>query len=109
MQYFVRDPLKAQIHVMAMARVNYDDLKLYLEQLEGTFSHILAFRPSGWEKVSKPRHQGKISVIGVEYSEHSSYDELKRFVSFLRPKTIVSTVPVHKDPFNIPTIPSECE
>lgn len=109
MQYLVSDPKKAQIHILAMASVNYDDLKLYLEEYEETFSHILAFRPSGWEKASKPRHQGKISVIGIEYSEHSSYDELKRFVSFLRPKNIISTVPVSKNPLNIPTIPSECK
>lgn len=109
MQYLVNDPKAAQLHVINMGFVNYDDMKNYLEQFENTFTHILAFRPSGWEKKSKPRHQGKISILGLEYSEHSSYDELKRFVGFLRPKTIISTVPVGKDPNKTPTIPQECE
>lgn len=109
MKFLVNDPRQAQLHVINMGFVNYDDLKNYLEQFEHTFTHILAFRPSGWEKKSKARHQGKVSVVGLEYSEHSSYDELRRFVGFLRPKTIISTVPMGKDPNKTPTIPQECK
>jgi len=58
---------------------------------------LLAIRPSGWEKNSKPSYGKRISVIGVEYSEHSSYKELERFVRFLKPKNVISTVPVARD------------
>jgi len=44
---------------------------------------LLGIRPSGWEKNSKPSYGKRISTIGIEYSEHSSYKELERFVRFL--------------------------
>lgn len=66
---------------------------------------LLAIRPSGWEKNSKPSYGKRISVIGVEYSEHSSYKELERFVRFLKPKNVISTVPVGRDLCVTGTVP----
>lgn len=66
----------------------------YVSQFGETFSKVLAIRPSGWEKkASKPNFANRISILGVQYSEHSSYNELERFVRFLRPKKVISTVP----------------
>lgn len=67
---------------------------------------LLGIRPSGWEKNSKPSYGKRISVIGVEYSEHSSYKELERFVRFLKPNKVISTVPVAKDLCVTGTVPT---
>jgi hypothetical protein len=61
----------------------------------------------GWEKNSKPQLRGRIYIHGVEYSEHSSYDELERFVRYVRPKSIISTVPTGLDLFKAGKVPRE--
>lgn len=67
---------------------------------------MLAIRPSGWEKHSKPQYRGNINIIGIEYSEHSSHEELKRFVQFLKPDQVISTVPMNRDLMKTCTVPS---
>lgn len=68
---------------------------------------VLAIRPSGWEKDSRPQYRGKINIIGVEYSEHSSYEEMKRFVKFLKPEKVISTVPTGRDLMVTPNVPEK--
>lgn len=68
---------------------------------------VLALRPSGWEKNSRPQYRGRINIVGIEYSEHSSYDELRRFVRFLRPREVISTVPYGNTNLNrTPQVPT---
>ncbi|XP_059620604.1 DNA cross-link repair 1A protein-like isoform X2 [Phlebotomus argentipes] len=86
------DPRDAQLHVLPLAQLNYDYVVKYVSQFEHEFTHALALRPSGWEVNSRPRHQGRVSLVGVTYSEHSSYVELRRFVRFLRPREVIPTV-----------------
>eukprot|EP00906_Rhabdomonas_costata_P018789 RCo027392 len=64
-----------------------------------TFPSVVAFNPTGWthrgprttSKGFTQRQQGPFTVHAVPYSEHSSFSELQRFLSFLRPKRIVPT------------------
>lgn len=79
----------------------------YVKQFGETFCKVCAIRPSGWEKSkNKPNFANRISILGVQYSEHSSYNELERFVRFLRPKQVISTVPFTSQNLNrTPKVP----
>uniref|UniRef100_A0A6E8W2B3 DNA cross-link repair 1A protein n=2 Tax=Anopheles coluzzii TaxID=1518534 RepID=A0A6E8W2B3_ANOCL len=102
----VADPNKANIHVLAMNKLSYDELNEYMNQFPDRYESVIAIRPSGWEKNSKPQYRGRINIVGIEYSEHSSFDELKRFVQFLRPHEVISTVPYGNSNQNrTPTVP----
>lgn len=87
----------ANLHVIAMGKISYPSLVDYFTEFEDQYDMLLGIRPSGWEKNSKPSYGKRISTIGIEYSEHSSYKELERFVRFLKPKRVISTVPVGRD------------
>ncbi|ALC46624.1 Snm1, partial [Drosophila busckii] len=96
----------ANMHVISMGKLSYPQLAQYFTQFEEQYDMLLAIRPSGWEKNTKPSYGKRISVIGVEYSEHSSYKELERFVRFIKPNRVISTVPVGRDlcvTANVPT------
>lgn len=96
----------ATIHVLPINQVRYELLVKYLESFD-QFEHMLALVPTGWQQNNKKpiSIRGKITIVGIEYSEHSSYSELKRFVEFLRPKAVISTVPNGKDHMKTPDIP----
>ncbi|XP_064549458.1 DNA cross-link repair 1A protein [Drosophila montana] len=100
------DPFEANLHVINLGKISYPQLDQYFKQFEGHYDMLLGIRPSGWEKNSKPSYGKRISVIGVEYSEHSSYKELERFVRFLKPKNVISTVPLGRDLCVTPTVPT---
>ncbi|KAH8312122.1 hypothetical protein KR044_009487, partial [Drosophila immigrans] len=101
------DPLEANLHVITMGKISYPHLDQYFKKFEGQYDMLLGIRPSGWEKNSKPSFGKRISVIGIEYSEHSSYKELERFVRFLKPKRVISTVPVGRDLCVTSNVPSK--
>ncbi|XP_001869076.2 DNA cross-link repair 1A protein [Culex quinquefasciatus] len=102
----VDDPRDAQIHVLSMGKLAYDELVAYMDE-HPERECVLALRPSGWEKNSRPQYRGRINIVGIEYSEHSSYDELRRFVRFLRPREVISTVPYGNTNLNrTPQVPT---
>lgn len=101
----VKDPLQARIHVVNMGDLNPQNLKKYLDSLGGSFTHILALKPTGWEydeKMAKkgldsipPKtHYGTIFIQGIPYSEHSGFTEMERFVRHFKPRRITPTVNV---------------
>eukprot|EP00250_Pteridium_aquilinum_P005087 c15232_g1_i1 orf=222-1967(+) len=97
-----RDANSTLLHVLPMGHLQPQKLKAYLQGYP-KFSSLLAFRPTGWtysEKIGnelhllKPVVSGAVTVYGVPYSEHSSFNELQEFVQFLQPKKIIPTVNV---------------
>ncbi|XP_037815446.1 DNA cross-link repair 1 protein [Lucilia sericata] len=101
----VEDAQQANMHVIAMGKVTYLELVDYFKSYEEQYDILLAIRPSGWEKDTKPRYSKKINIVGIEYSEHSSYAEMQRFVKFLKPENVISTVPTGKDLMKTAKIP----
>lgn len=61
---------------------------------EKVYDVVLAFRPSGLIRdFRQKRHTDNLYIMEVAYSEHSSYEELKRFVQYLKPRRVISTLP----------------
>lgn len=95
----VTDAAAATLHVLPMQRLTYASMSAYRDQLAATAGkaglRLLALRPSGWEKdtTHRLRPAAAVSMLGIAYSEHSAYAELERFVRFLRPRRVISTVP----------------
>ncbi|KAL6007403.1 hypothetical protein ACLOJK_032900 [Asimina triloba] len=65
--------------------------------VEKGYSMAVGFVPTGWVYGAKRdgfavRAKESCEIHLVPYSEHSSYDELRKYVRFLRPKRLIPTV-----------------
>ncbi|KAI3427032.1 hypothetical protein D9Q98_006974 [Chlorella vulgaris] len=86
---------EAEMHVLGMG----DQLQpqALSDMIAGTrWQRVVAIKPTGWSwKVRgglQVRTEGCVKIIGVPYSEHSSFPELRDCVRSLRPKRLVPTV-----------------
>jgi len=113
------DPTEAAIHICPMSDLDGESVGVVLDQFWPRFTHALAIRPTGWAfkpkhsasenklafSVSMHPHQKKsgndivkrkdaIMVMGLPYSEHSSFSELCSFLSmdWLEYQWIIPTV-----------------
>lgn len=87
---------EAKIHVLPLKSLWKRGMREYLDKHYDHFEAIVALRPSGWEykrnKHMVPEVEGNIAIYPVPYSEHSSYTDLERFITWLRPRRIIPTV-----------------
>lgn len=98
------DPLQAAVHVQPMGTINAKGLKEYYEVMKkknNNLQQIMGVRPTGWTfsnryatptaitevvpedkvKIVPSYSSPNIKIVGVPYSEHSSYIELRHFVT----------------------------
>ncbi|CAG8677436.1 10632_t:CDS:2 [Scutellospora calospora] len=118
------NPREASVHVMCLTKIKPEGLICYLQNLQPTFNHVMAFRPTGW--AYKPSICGTFStsskteeilnsapsytmdlinptynsptcqIFGVPYSEHSSFRELAAFIMSLNINRIIPTVNIDR-------------
>lgn len=90
-------PEEAQMHVLGMGH----DLhaQSLADRIVGTaWDRVVVIKPTGWTyrprkaDTLERREEGCVVTLGVPYSEHSSYTELRDCVRVLRPKRVIPTV-----------------
>jgi DNA cross-link repair 1A protein len=90
--HVTEDIEEADIRVVNMIQLSYPNLRDFLNDNQDTFNTILGIVASGWE--NQKYSPGRISLLHVQYSEHSSYSELENFIVKTSPKRVISTVPI---------------
>ncbi|CAH0382396.1 unnamed protein product [Bemisia tabaci] len=95
----VSNAQEANVHVLSMGELKFQSLEKHLLNMKGAFSHVLAFKPTGWEMgkgakfdMLNQTSSRNVTICGVPYSEHSSYNELRRFTQFISPEKVIPTV-----------------
>lgn len=99
------DEEEADIRVVSMLQITYPNLRDFLRENQDSYNTILGVMASGWEP--QRYSSGRVSILSVQYSEHSSYSELENFILKTRPKNVISTVPVRLDPAVTAEIPQK--
>ena len=88
----------SRLHVVKMSTLSLQSVREYADRFP-SYSAVLAIRPTGWAfkknqlltKI-KPIRYYNIHIYDLPYSEHSSYEELRRFVKFTKPEIVIPTV-----------------
>ena len=103
------DSQASKLHVVKISSLTIQAIKQFMERLP-SYTSVLAIRPTGWAFKKnqlltqiKPIRYYNITIYDLPYSEHSSYNELRRFVKFVRPKKVVPTVNI-QDSKNMETL-----
>jgi len=104
MELLTDDEFEAQIHVYT-SKDDFHEQALAdrIQNPKSRWTKVFLFRPTGWTYKPKNgtrvdpstvdrREMGCVTIIGVPYSEHSSYLELQDCVKTLRPRKLIPTV-----------------
>ncbi|XP_058087232.1 DNA ligase 6 [Magnolia sinica] len=102
--FFTEDASGSDVHVIGWNllgetwpyfRPNFVKMKEIM--VERGYSKAVGFVPTGWMYGAKKdgfavRAKDSCEIHLIPYSEHSSYDELRDYVRFLKPKRVIPTV-----------------
>lgn len=93
------DPAKAWIHVVKMWDLNFQKVSVLYGCLKERHDKLVGFKPTGWTHGSRQKGAKRmltrgnhLAVYNIPYSEHSSVNELREFVAWLKPRRILPTV-----------------
>ncbi|KAL4522626.1 hypothetical protein Ndes2526A_g01010 [Nannochloris sp. 'desiccata'] len=94
------DDSETNLHAVPLWMVSQKHMAKTLKYYRGRFTNIVGFQPTGWThtrdttctKAGRRRQKGTLITYQVPYSEHSSFSELKEFVNWLRPRSIIPSV-----------------
>lgn len=103
--YVTENIEEADVRVVNMIQLSYPNLRDFLRDNQDSFNTILGVVASGWQ--NQKYSPGRISLLNVTYSEHSSYEELETFIAETRPMNVVSTVPVRTNSAITSEIPKD--
>ncbi|KAL5722076.1 hypothetical protein ACHQM5_005642 [Ranunculus cassubicifolius] len=101
---FTEDASLSNVHVVGWNvlgetwpyfRPNFGKMKEMM--VEKGYDRVVGFVPTGWMYEARRdgfavRSKESLEIHLVPYSEHSSYDELREYVKFLKPKQVIPTV-----------------
>ncbi|KAF9525372.1 DNA repair metallo-beta-lactamase-domain-containing protein [Crepidotus variabilis] len=122
-ELLTNDPKESVVHLVPLATIATDRLKIYLERFDGIYDRVIGFRPTGWtytqaagtdlspsvptilSKTSQstfshtdlrlsPKSTPTLQLYGVPYSEHSSFNELTCFAMSFTWFKMIATVNV---------------
>lgn len=94
------DDTITNLHAVPLWMVSHKHMTNSLKFYRGRFTNVVGFQPTGWThtrdtsstKAGRRRKKGTIITYSVPYSEHSSFSELKEFVAWFRPRSIIPSV-----------------
>ena len=100
MDLVTTDDQATNLHVVPMGSTGFARMKTILRYYKNRYDTVVAFKPTGWTFESARKHaratkrtqRGSMIQYSVPYSEHSSFEELREFVKFLKPRAVLPHV-----------------
>uniref|UniRef100_A0A1D1ZYG4 SAM domain-containing protein n=1 Tax=Auxenochlorella protothecoides TaxID=3075 RepID=A0A1D1ZYG4_AUXPR len=92
---------ETSLHAVPLWMITHDHMTKLLKHYRGRFTTVVGFKPTGWthdKEAGRTRARGRKQQRGslityqVPYSEHSSFSELREFVTWFAPLRIVPSV-----------------
>lgn len=94
--------LETNLHAVPLFKVSLKSMGEILNQYKGRYNMVVGFQPTGWTQQPERKQargqcgrrlqRGTLVLYQLPYSEHSSFNELRDFVAWLRPRDVIPSV-----------------